>query len=1070
LAKLSRPRLFDAVPRERLFALLDAQQQLPVTLVAAPPGAGKTTLVASYLESRKLTGIWYQVDAGDSDPSTFFYFLGLAERAIAARQKRLPPLPLLTPEYLPDLPAFSRRFFRELFSRLEAPATVVFDNFQEGGDEGPLHTALVAALEEVPQGVHVFLVSRHPPPDRYARLAANRAMALLDWNAIKLTPQEAAEILSTAHLPVDDATVEALYEQSGGWAAGLVLLAEHVRRGRTPESAGDPDSLTQVFAYFAGQLFDQASAEDRTMLMRLSFLPSVSESHARELTGSEASARLLETLYRRHLFTDRRRGSQLVYAFHALFRAFLQHRAAADLSAAQRVDAARCAARLLEEDGQSDAAMPLYLSVGDFDAAEALIGKESAALIGQGRWRVVVDWIDALPAERVARSPWLLHWLGTAHIGVDPRHARNVLEQAYGLALEQPDVFCQVQCAAGMVEAYFLEYSIFTPADPWIAVLDRIFAPAFRFPSLESELRAQSAMLIAATYRQPDHPQLERCAQRVRELLATQIDVNLRVSAGTFLTIYGSFTGHLDESQRAAAIVAPLLSDPAVHIFRRIFAWAVICWYACNVSDQELGDRAVAAKEAIARDEGIHIAERFACILGYFLDMDRRDHQAGRRRIERFEQIMIPSQPYEAASLVNMKSWWGVYTEEPSHTRTHAPQAVRLYNEAGSIPHIMVGYNGLIWGCVESGDAAAANCAIGEHRQWSARRNMEWAQWAPDAAEAILALRSGDEAVVRERLGRIFGSERHRLDQYGHQLAWCRSWAATLSAEALKRGIEPERVRRYIREFDLPPPAREIEAWPWPVKIYALGRFELHIDGQPVSFTGKAPRKTLALLKALVAMGSHSVKDYQLIDALWVDEEGDVARDAFRVALHRLRRLLGRAEAVLSDEGRLTLNPSLCWVDAPAFEALAQRACDAGQDTASGESMLALYRGAFLADEPDEPWTASMRERLRSRFVQAVTRLGAALERSADFDRAAWLYLRGLDADAVAEGFYQGLMRCYAASGRPAEAVGVYRRLRQTLSVVLGVPPSVASESLHRELLQNPAAHALHIPPSVTGR
>ena len=75
-----------------------------------------------------------------------------------------------------------------------------------------------------------------------------------------------------------------------------------------------------MFAYFAGQLFDQASAEDRTMLMRLSFLPSVSESHARELTGSEASARLLETLYRRHLFTDRRRGSQLVYAFHALFR------------------------------------------------------------------------------------------------------------------------------------------------------------------------------------------------------------------------------------------------------------------------------------------------------------------------------------------------------------------------------------------------------------------------------------------------------------------------------------------------------------------------------------------------------------------------------------------------------------------------------------------------------------------------------------------------------------------------------------------------------------------------------
>ena len=96
-------------------------------------------------------------------------------------------------------------------------------------------------------------------------------------------------------------------------------------------------------------------------------------------------------------------------------------------------------------------------------------------------------------------------------------------------------------------------------------------------------------------------------------------------SAGTFLTIYGSFTGHLEESRHAAAIVTPLLADPSVHIFRRIFAWAVTCWYTCNVSDYELGDRAVAAMQDIARDEGMHIAERFACILGYFLDMDRRD-------------------------------------------------------------------------------------------------------------------------------------------------------------------------------------------------------------------------------------------------------------------------------------------------------------------------------------------------------------------------------------------------------------------------------------------------------------
>ena len=75
LAKLTRPRLFDPVPRARLFRLLDAACSQPITWVGAPPGAGKTTLIASYLEARKAPLLWYQLDAGDADPATFFWYL-----------------------------------------------------------------------------------------------------------------------------------------------------------------------------------------------------------------------------------------------------------------------------------------------------------------------------------------------------------------------------------------------------------------------------------------------------------------------------------------------------------------------------------------------------------------------------------------------------------------------------------------------------------------------------------------------------------------------------------------------------------------------------------------------------------------------------------------------------------------------------------------------------------------------------------------------------------------------------------------------------------------------------------
>jgi LuxR family maltose regulon positive regulatory protein len=117
LAKLTRPRLHKAVARQRLFAKLDeARENKPAICVVGPPGAGKTTLVASWLDVRGIKGIWYQVDAGDSDLATFFYYLGLAAKPFTRKGQR--PLPSLTPEYLQDVEGFSRRFFRELFSRL----------------------------------------------------------------------------------------------------------------------------------------------------------------------------------------------------------------------------------------------------------------------------------------------------------------------------------------------------------------------------------------------------------------------------------------------------------------------------------------------------------------------------------------------------------------------------------------------------------------------------------------------------------------------------------------------------------------------------------------------------------------------------------------------------------------------------------------------------------------------------------------------------------------------------------------------------------------------------------------
>jgi DNA-binding SARP family transcriptional activator len=115
---------------------------------------------------------------------------------------------------------------------------------------------------------------------------------------------------------------------------------------------------------------------------------------------------------------------------------------------------------------------------------------------------------------------------------------------------------------------------------------------------------------------------------------------------------------------------------------------------------------------------------------------------------------------------------------------------------------------------------------------------------------------------------------------------------------------------------------------------------------------------------------------------------------------------------------------------------------------------LELYRGSFLQGDGETPWSASMRERLRGKFVRALQTVAHELEMPGRYEEAIDLYLRGIDADDLIEPFYQGLMRSYQHLGRCTEAASAYRRMRQALSVTLGVQPGLESQRLFEDLRQ----------------
>ncbi len=168
-AKVARPILKGIVTRRRLFDRLDQLRDRHLIWVCGPAGCGKTTLVGSYLQAQGGSLLWYQADDGDRDPATFFYYLGLAAKSAAPRHRKA--LPLLTPEYLSDVPTFTRRYFETLGGRFRAPAALVFDNVQEVGDTPGFYELLCEGLSRLPAGFTTFLISRNGPPPAFRPVA-----------------------------------------------------------------------------------------------------------------------------------------------------------------------------------------------------------------------------------------------------------------------------------------------------------------------------------------------------------------------------------------------------------------------------------------------------------------------------------------------------------------------------------------------------------------------------------------------------------------------------------------------------------------------------------------------------------------------------------------------------------------------------------------------------------------------------------------------------------------------------------------------------------------------------------
>ena len=345
-------------------------------------------------------------------------------------------------------------------------------------------------------------------------------------------------------------------------------MLERLRGGESLETLARGEALDTVFAYFAGLIFDNAGEEMREVLMKSACLPRVSAALLEAVTGKTDAIRHIEELHRRRLFTDRSAGDEITYQFHALFRVFLKSRAAVAYTMNEQREIARRAASSLAAAGQFENAFALYAEAEDWAAAERLLLESAAKLIEQGRWQTLGQWIEALPQARLDANPWVRYWLGRSTTFVDPATARPQLETAYQAFADAGDEVGQLLSATTILEGIYFEFENLRPMDPWIERLVALIGKGVRPPTREDDLRANSAVLMGATFRVPGHSMLEPCLHRVQELLKEPFDANIKVAAACMLHEYAAVAMDPEAERNAILVARPLLDSPRLSAHR----------------------------------------------------------------------------------------------------------------------------------------------------------------------------------------------------------------------------------------------------------------------------------------------------------------------------------------------------------------------------------------------------------------------------------------------------------------------------------------------------------------------
>ncbi len=399
----------DHVARKHLLdALHTAIHSHPLTLLSAPPGYGKTTLLVSLLDAfPELPVVWISLDEEDNEPARFISALVNAfQRLAPGFGKNIQALLAGAPNPADEMHRMMAMLINETLESLDQ-VWIFLDDLHWITEPG-IYIALDYLLERMPPQMHLIVATRYDPPLALARLRARGQLAELRAPDLRFTLTEADLFLNEKqNLGLSSRDLEEMQLRAEGWAAGLRLMAGSLdRMGSDADRAAFIQRLTTtdryVFDFLAAEVLERQEPDIRLFLLETSILPEFTPTLCQAVTGRRDAGSILDNLYRRNLFLMQIDVSRKVFRYHALFAGFLRDQLEHEMP--ERISELHHRAAEAQKTTAPANAIAHYLAAELWEAAADTIEQISDEMLRRRLLRMLHAWIEALPLPiRTAR-------------------------------------------------------------------------------------------------------------------------------------------------------------------------------------------------------------------------------------------------------------------------------------------------------------------------------------------------------------------------------------------------------------------------------------------------------------------------------------------------------------------------------------------------------------------------------------------------------------------------------------------------------------------------------------------